>query len=150
MKCDTFNRLSLFIFFIVFICQGCTSHFSTSPQPHSAQLVDLTNGTCRQSNGLIWQTGRSKKFSSFEDARLYAENLQLAGHDDWRLPTKEELFRLSELFDLRRSGDCPMKPEGSYWNAKKKAGEWYPYPLCGGSDFKYLKSKTGRVRAVRP
>ena len=142
----------LIILFILFICQGCSSKIPGSTGQNNAKLVDLGNGICKQSNGLMWQTGRSGKFSSFEEARVYVKNMELGGHNDWRFPTKDELYILCDLFELNLAGDCSLKPEGSYWsnNGKGKAGEWYAYPLCGGYDFEYLKSKRGRVRAVRP
>ena len=149
MKIITFHLPLLFIFFIF---QGCASNSPNITQQNNAKLVDLGNGTCRQSNGLIWQTERSGKFSSFEEAEKYVKNLDLAGYSDWRFPTKDELFSLCNLFELKLAGDCPMKSKGSYWskNGKGEGGEWHAYPLCGGSDLVYLKSKTGRVRAVRP
>lgn len=134
------------------LCQACTSTSPSNNQQINAQLVDLANGICRQSTGLMWQTERSGKFSSFEEAKEYVQNLDLGGYSDWRLPTKDELYRLRDIFEQKLAGDCSLKLEGRYWskNGKGDAGEWYAYPLCGGSDFEYLKSKTGRVRAVRP
>lgn len=142
----------LTILFFFFICQACTFNSFSRKQQNNAKLVDLGNGICRQSNGLMWQTGRSGKFASFEEAQEYVTNMKLGGHNDWRLPTKDELYTLCDLFEKKSSGDCPLKTEGSYWskNGRGEAGEWHAYPLCGGSDFEYLKSKSGRVRAVRP
>ena len=100
----------------------------------------------------MWQTGRSGKFSSFDEAKEYVKNMKLGGHNDWRFPTKDELYTLCDLFEQKLAGDCFLKVKASYWskNGKGEAGEWHAYPLCGGSEFVYLKSKTGRVRAVRP
>jgi hypothetical protein len=140
------------ILFIFFICQGCTSISPSSNPQNNSKLVDLGNGICTQSNGLMWQKERSVKFSTFEEAKKYVKNMELGGHNDWRFPTKDEFYTLCDLFERKLAGDCPLKIEGSYWskNGKGQAGEWHAYPLCGGSDFEYLKSKTGRVRAVRP
>ncbi len=145
-------KLTIMTFFILILCQGCSSKNPGSTAQSRAKLVDLGNGICSQSNGLQWQISRSENFSSFEEAREYVEDLDLGGHNDWRFPTRDELYVLCELFELKFSGDCPIKSEGSYWskNGKVKSGEWFAYPLCGGSDFRYLKSTTGRVRAVRP
>jgi hypothetical protein len=100
----------------------------------------------------MWQSESSKEFSSFEDAEAYIKGLNLGGYTDWRFPTKDELYTLGYLFDLKAGIDCPMKLKGSFWNknGKGEAGEWFSYPLCGGSDFKYIRSTKGRVRAVRP
>lgn len=143
-----------FIFFTVlfFLCQGCASTSSGSWQQRNAKLVDTGNGICQQSNGLMWQAGRSKNFSSFDQAQDYVHNLSLGGYSDWRLPLKGELFELCWIFDLKLASDCPSKQEGNYWskNGKEQVGNWEAYPMCGGSDYQYLKSKKGRVRAVRP
>jgi len=116
------------------------------------ELKNLGNGVCQQRNGLMWQMGASEKFSSGEEARAYAEGLELGGFGDWRLPTKDELYYLCDIFELKLEGDCSIKPKGSYWsdNGRIQPGEWEAYPLCGGSEYKYLKRKNGRVRAVRP
>ncbi|MCK5194391.1 MAG: DUF1566 domain-containing protein [Desulfobulbaceae bacterium] len=134
------------------LCQACTFTSPGNNQQINAQLVDLGNGICKQSTGLMWQTERSGKFSSFKEAKEYVQNFELGGYSDWRLPTKDELYMLRNIFEQKFEGDCLLKPDGSYWskNGKGKAGEWYVYPLCGGYDFEYLKSKRGRVRAVRP
>jgi hypothetical protein len=138
--------------FVLLLCHGCTSKSSTSNPQNNAKLVDTGKGVCRQDNGLLWQVGRSGEFSTFEEAREYVKNMELGGYNDWRLPTKDELYTLCDLFEQKLAGDCPMKPKGSYWskNGKEKAGEWEAYPLCGGHELRYIKSKSGRVRAVRP
>ena len=115
MKIITFHLPLLFIFFIF---QGCASNSPNITQQNNAKLVDLGNGTCRQSNGLIWQTERSGKFSSFEEAEKYVKNLDLAGYSDWRFPTKDELFSLCNLFknmhncrDQNRDHDGDNEPD---------------------------------------
>lgn len=134
------------------LCQGCTSSSSVRTPRDNAKLVDLGNGMCRQSNGLMWQVERTDVFTSGQEALAYVDGLSLGDYDDWRLPTKEELYDLCVLYDMKWAGDCPMRLKGSYWmqNGTSEAGEWDAYPLCGGSDYQYFKTRTGRVRAVRP
>lgn len=100
----------------------------------------------------MWQVGRSKKIAAGEEAQQYAADLEVGGYHDWRLPTTDELYDLCDIFELQLEGDCPIRTKGSYWSKdhKLQVGEWEAYPLCGGSEYKYLKRKKGRVRAVRP
>lgn len=146
-------RLSVIICLMFLCCQGCASSPSPSGTwPGRARLMDLGKGICQQKNGLMWQVERTEVFDSPQQALGYVHNLKLGDYDDWRLPTKEELYGLSFLFELQQQGGCPLNLQGSYWsqNGNMEAGTWEAYPLCGGSDFRYFKEKSGRVRAVRP
>lgn len=146
-------KFCLVIGVISFFCQGCTTASSPgSREQDKAKLVDMGNGICQQSNGLMWQVERTGVFASAQEAGDYVDNLNLGNHNDWRLPSKDELYDLCYIFDMKLEGQCPLNLKGSYWssNGKTQAGAWESYPLCGGSDFQYFKSKSGRVRAVRP
>ena len=116
------------------------------------ELTDMGDGVCRQKNGLMWQGEVSEKFSSGQEAQEYVESLNLGGHSDWRLPTKNELYDLCDIFEVKLEGNCPIVLKGAYWskNGGVQSGAWEAYPLCGGSEYKYQKKKEGRVRAVRP
>lgn len=146
-------KLFLVIGVISLLGQGCASPPATeSKQQSGASLVDLGNGICRQDNGLMWQVESSETFASGQQALGHVRALKLGDHGDWRLPSKMELYSLCQIFELNLAGDCPMRLKGSYWatNGDLHAGEWEAYPICGGSELKYLKSMSGRVRAVRP
>jgi hypothetical protein len=150
------KRLNFFavVGLVSLVCQGCASPPATEGmwQGGNAKLMDLGNGICRQSNGLMWQVERTEVFASGHEAEAYVQNLSLGNHADWRLPSRDELYDLCNIFEMNFAGDCALKPKGSYWskNGDTEAGEWQAYPLCGGSEFQYLKGKSGRVRAVRP
>lgn len=86
------------------------------------------------------------------EAADYVDKLQLAGFDDWRLPTRDECRMLAELL-LMKKGDCPIKITKGHWasdNKKPTPGFWDDYPLCGGPEFRWVKTTEGFVRAVRP
>lgn len=56
---------------------------------------DLGNGTVMdQATGLMWQKADSSGALNWEEALAYAENLELAGYRDWRLPNAKELHSL--------------------------------------------------------
>ncbi len=62
---------------------------------------DSGDGTIIDSaTGLMWQKGHSETFMDWEDALAYAEDLNLGGHDDWRLPNAKEL---QSIIDYTRS-----------------------------------------------
>ena len=66
--------------------------------------VDNDDGTITDlATGLMWQKDDSGAGKNWEDALSYAENLTLAGHDDWRLPNAKEL---QSIIDYTRAPDA--------------------------------------------
>jgi hypothetical protein len=66
-------------------------------------FVDNGDGTITDlATGLMWQQADSGAGLNWKDALAYAENLTLAGHDDWRLPNAKEL---QSIVDYTRSPD---------------------------------------------
>lgn len=64
-------------------------------------FVDNGDGTITDlATGLTWQQNDSLNSMDWEDALSYAENLTLAGYDDWRLPNAKEL---QSIVDYNRS-----------------------------------------------
>jgi len=56
------------------------------------------DGTITDNNtGLIWQEIPVDDHMSIQEAQEYVDNLELAGITDWRLPTAEELFSISDF-----------------------------------------------------
>lgn len=138
---------------IALFAQGCAAISGGDKSSDRARLADLGNGICQESSGRMWQVERSGIITNGQEAQDYARNLKLGNFSDWRLPSQEELYDLCYLIELRRTDDCPIKLKGSHWVTKRgetEAGEWEAYPLCGGPGFRYSKSKSGRVKAVRP
>ncbi|MBZ0272639.1 DUF1566 domain-containing protein [bacterium] len=66
---------------------------------------DATGGTWTDSSsGLTWQDPPLGKSLNWEEAIEYCENLDLDGHDDWRLPTISELRSLVRGCDATEPG----------------------------------------------
>ena len=64
-------------------------------------FVDNGDGTITDlSTGLMWQKEDSKQGMNWENALAHAENLNLAGYNDWRLPNAKEL---QSIVDYSRS-----------------------------------------------
>ena len=47
-----------------------------------------------RATGLMWQKADDGTARNWEDSLAYAENLQLAGYSDWRLPNQKELHSI--------------------------------------------------------
>ena len=143
---------------LVLFCWDCTPTKMISKdveEAPEAKLVDLGNGICQNAaSGLMWTIKKSDFFSNREEAEAYADNLEYAGYADWRLPTRNELYRLHELYYWKKNGSCRMRITGSYWSGgpgeKAAAGYWETYYLCS-PEFKFIETPgKGMVRAVRP
>lgn len=64
-------------------------------------LIDNGDGTITDlATGLMWQKADDGESRDWEDALKYAEELELAGYDDWRLPNGKEL---QSIVDYSRS-----------------------------------------------
>ena len=58
-------------------------------------FVDNSDGTISDLNtGLMWQQANDGNFYDWENAIATAENLELAGYSDWRLPNPKELHSI--------------------------------------------------------
>jgi len=74
-----------------------------NPEYGKNEFVDNGDGTITdQATGLTWMQDDSGKGLNWRDALEYAESLELAGHDDWRLPSAKEL---QSIVDYSRSPD---------------------------------------------
>lgn len=70
-----------------------------------ASYQDNGDGTVTDLNtGLMWQQVPPAAFYTWADAQTYADNLSLAGYDDWRLPTIKEELSLADFNGSSRSG----------------------------------------------
>ena len=66
-------------------------------------FVDNGDGTVTdRATGLTWQKNDSSRGMDWTDALAYAENLELGGHSDWRLPNAKEL---QSIVDYARAPD---------------------------------------------
>lgn len=94
-------------------------------------FIDNGDGTVTDENtGLMWQQTPPSDGYSKQEAETYCENLELAGYDDWRLPTLKELFAIGNYsegwpyldetyFDI--AGESVSKDE-QYWAQENYVG----------------------------
>lgn len=79
-----------------------------NPDYGVSNFVGNGDGTITDlATGLMWTQQDSGKGMNWEDALAYAENLELAGHDDWRLPNAKEL---QSIVDYTRSPATTNSP----------------------------------------
>jgi hypothetical protein len=111
--------------------------------------------------GLVWQRGVGAQGVPWSEARTYCSGLVLAGHRDWRLPSRVELV---SLIDLTRSMELPSPTpaidmaafpetrEDWFWSSSLKAGDpesaWYVYFYFGYIDTDAVRSPAD-ARCVR-
>jgi len=104
--------------------------------------------------GLMWQVVRSEQaFTSAAEAQSYASQLQLAGNDDWRLPTSQELWDLYFANDYAMSGRLAkeVKMDRSYWtrDGDKILAGYLEDGDDPGINRVFFDTDKGFVRAVR-
>lgn len=70
--------------------------------------MDNGDGTVTDTaTGLMWQQCDDGAARNWEEALAYAENLELAGYDDWRVPDAHEL---QSIVDYTRSMQSTCSP----------------------------------------
>jgi hypothetical protein len=160
MQAPSIRRLLCLLACVVLVLnQSCASRQKAADASTSVtdgELRAIGQEVCREVRSeKMWQVAKSGILSSQRDAERYAADLQLGGYDDWRLPTKDELFTLHCIFFRGENNDCAMNSDGEFWTdsgeGKQSLGHWETDYLCGPI-FKYVESirTKGHVRAVRP
>jgi hypothetical protein len=107
----------------------------------------------------MWQQDTANEQMTWEDALIYCENLSLAGHDDWRLPNRNEL---QSLVDKQPEPDADMAIDkkafpnayaNNHWTSTHNAlwpdGVWAVFFFTGNVGATSPKSLHYYVRAVR-
>lgn len=116
----------------------------------------MSHATVRDEvTGLVWQRDLADERFTWQAARDYCAALNLAGWDDWRLPSRIELVSILELSRTNPSIDRVAFPgtRGEWhWTASSRAGDmaraWAVYFYFGYPDTDD-KEIDFRVRCVR-
>ena len=83
---------------------------------HAEDFVDNNDETITdQRTGLMWQQAEDSTERKYEEALIYCQSLELAGHQDWRLPYSGELERLAGVGFEGLSQLFPKIKAKCYW-----------------------------------
>ncbi len=97
---------------------------------YAGHYIDKGDGTVEDSKtGLVWQQADDGVRRSWNDAEPYCESLNLAGHDDWRLPRIDELLTIMDHTRNYPALD-PIFAGGFYY--------WSGSPFAADSDRAWL------------
>jgi hypothetical protein len=122
-------------------------------------FVDNGDGTITdRATRLMWQQGDSGRTYNWQDALEYAEELELAGYSDWRLPNPKELqsivdyTRAPDALDESRRGPAvdPMfdvtETESWYWcgTTHGDGPKTFAVYVCFGQAFGFWRDDRGR------
>lgn len=124
----------------------------------TCQSHKCVNETYVAANGLEWQRGRIietinkweegvERVKNWDPAKEHCENLEYAGHDDWRLPNLTELKSL--VTGCAKTNECPVDADnytypGNYSTVCKTCdkGNYMSAGLGLNIDFPYWTSTT--------
>ena len=90
------------------------------PQYGVNNFVDNGDGTVSDlATGLMWQKADDGKCRDWQEALSYAENLQLAGYRDWRLPDQKELHSIVDYGFIPAINPVfhMQDPRGWFWSS---------------------------------
>ncbi len=114
---------------------------------------DNGDGTVTDSNtGLTWQQVPSPDGFTWQEAVDYADELELGGYDDWRLPAADELFTISDFgrswpyldTDYFTLASGEITKDEQYWTSNYYVGTTSE----GGSDAAFgVNHVTGHIKA---
>ncbi len=95
-----------------------------APNPH--RYTDNLDGTVTDNvTELIWQQGVPSTSYTEPDAVTYCQNISIAGHHDWRLPSEVELISIVDQGKYNPSIDetyFPGTPASPFWSSTRAGG----------------------------
>ncbi len=111
------------------------------------------DGTITDNNsGLVWQQVPSSSDYTWQEAVDYCDDLEFAGHDDWRMPSAKELYSISDFntgwpyidTDYFTLASGAITKDEQYWASNYYVG----VTVEGGSNSAFgVNHVTGHIKA---
>jgi hypothetical protein len=130
----------------------------TAGAPNLESYTDNHDGTVTDNvTGLMWQQAVSTPTYTWAQAVVHCPTLTLAGHSDWRLPSRIELVSIVD-FGVTSGATInatyfPSTPTDWFWSSSPVAGSpsnaWYVYFVNGGAYGRDVSGTYYGVRCVR-
>ena len=103
----------------------------TAGAPNLESYTDNHDGTVTDNvTGLMWQQAVSTTMLYWADAVAYCPTLSLAGHIDWRLPSRIELVSIVDFGvttgAMINATYFPSTPANLFWSSSPLAGSSGP------------------------
>lgn len=117
---------------------ACAIVVASHPKPGDAaappgRFVALGDGTTADTvTGLTWQEPLGSGHMNWVTAYTYCEDLVLAGHSDWRLPSINELQSIVDETATNPAIDLTAFPGTvgeMYWSSSVRLGKPWPWGL---------------------
>jgi hypothetical protein len=103
----------------------------TAGAPNLESYTDNGDGTVTDNvTGLMWQQAVSTTRYTWAQAVAYCPTLSLAGHRDWRLPSRIELV---SIVDLGVTSGATIN--ATYFPSTPTSWFWSSSPLAGSSSY---------------
>jgi len=135
---------------------GQDGEFTINPM----SFTDNGNGTVTDNvTGLMWQQSDDDTERNWDEAGSYCQSLALAGHSDWRLPSRRELMSIVNyktyfpaIDSVKFPGTNASVYSGYYWSstsfAPLSSSAWHVGFYHGNVNL-YDKTHSRYVRCVR-
>jgi hypothetical protein len=129
----------------------------TAGAPNLESYTDNGDGTVTDNvTGLMWQQAVSTTTYTWAQAAAYCQTLTLAGHSEWRLPSRIELVSIVDLGVTSgatiNATYFPSTPTDSFWSSSPLAGSssfaWIVFFYSGFTNYN-VESYPDHVRCVR-
>ena len=97
------HLITVLLGILIFTSMTSAADIDNAVKKSDRFIIDKTTVTDTRT-GLMWAAGDNGADITLVDAQAYCENYTSGGHDDWRLPTQDELATLFDLEAYEISG----------------------------------------------